>query len=741
MSRRLLLTVVRLSLSIQQYHLPIATKARRAVLCNKSFFPSDSLMDNVNYSNKLANHFWRVLRVCVACTMFSFYSCLGIAQESFDGNDIAQLVEQLLAETEIEIDAQELSELFRYYQKHPIDLNKTDERELAKLYFLSPLQIASLLGHREQSGKFLSVLELQGVAHFDVATIERLSLFVTVSPSSGYEKFRFKRLFADSDQQVMLRYARVLQSQHGYEIRDTSRSRYLGDANRYMIRYRLNFEDKVRLGINMEKDAGEPFFGSRQPYGFDHYGISLSLKDLGFAKEVLIGNYAMQVGQGLVMWNGLSFGKGGMTTSSAKQGIGLRAYTSLNEYSYLTGLAARTALGQHWELTPFISWRKLSGNRTVTDEGNYTIRSISSSGLHRTPNELQNRKRIAQWAGGLDIRYKYKRFQVGAIGLFTYYNGAIVQGTAPRNAYDFQGDRSVNLGLNYQYTYKNVYLFGETAYAYGRGWATLNGLIASLHPKLSIFANYRNFQKDYSAPFAQSLGEGSSTTNEKAIYGGFTFHPNRKINWVNYIDIFQFPWWRYRVDGPSQGLDLLSQFTYTWYKRGSITLRFRHRLKEQNNAAQPPEREVVDVLKDQLRLAFQYKLSTHWEIRTKAEAVRYAKEAVVDYGWLAYQDVFWKLKRFPLQLNMRLAIFATDSYDARLYAYENDVLYASAFPMYNGRGGRGYLNLRYRASRKIDFWFRYSHSYYPAVETIGSGLDQSQGPTRSEVKIQMRYRW
>src|SRR5690606_15700566 len=119
--------------------------------------------------------------------------------------------------------------------------------------------------------------------------------------------------------------------------------------------------------------------------------------------------------------------------------------------------------------------------------------------------------------------------------------------------------------------------------------------------------------------------------------------------------------------------DVLSQFTYLWYKIGRISLRYRHRLKQENNSAQPPDRSVVDVLKDQLRLVFQYKLSNQWEIRTRTEGVRYEKDGRIDLGWLAYHDVFWKPARLPLQANVRLAVFATDSYDARLYAYENDV--------------------------------------------------------------------
>src|SRR5690606_32313395 len=154
--------------------------------------------------------------------------------------------------------------------------------------------------------------------------------------------------------------------------------------------------------------------------------------------------------------------------------------------------------------------------------------------------------------------------------------------------------------------------------------------------------------------------------NEEGIYTGFMFHPNRKIEWVNYIDMFRFPWLRYRVDEPSTGMDVLSQFTYTWYKTGRISLRYRHRLKQENNSNRPPDRAVVDVLKYQLRLAFQYNLSNKWNIRKSAEGVRYEYVGRIYFGCLSYQDIFWSPVRLLLHANIRLALFAPDSYDARL---------------------------------------------------------------------------
>jgi len=411
----------------------------------------------------------------------------------------------------------------------------------------------------------------------------------------------------------------------------------------------------------------------------------------------------------------------------------------MNESDFLRGAAVRIGLGSV-EVTPFVSYRKLSGRLEAGDSGN-TIRTLSTTGLHRTPLEQQNRHAIAQKVAGMEVRYGIGRLHLGLVGIHTAFNGSVTPDDLLRNRYAFRGRGTTHLGINYRYTFRNVYLYGESAYQWARGWATNNGLIGSLHPQLSLFANYRNYQPDYFSFFARALAEGSGVSNESGIYGGLVYHPDRRIEWVNYVDVFRFPWLRFRTDAPSSGTDFLSQFAYSWHKKGKVTLRYRHRLREENAVRTEPENYLADMLKEQLRLDFRYKLSGVWELRTRLEGVRYEKENAPEYGGLVYSDVFWTPKLLNAQANVRFAIFRTDSYNARLYAHESDVLYANSFPLYNGNGWRTYLNLRYRSTKRTDLWLRYALTRYADVESVGSGLETSEGRIRSDIKVQMRYRW
>ena len=91
--------------------------------------------------------------------------------------------------------------------------------------------------------------------------------------------------------------------------------------------------------------------------------------------------------------------------------------------------------------------------------------------------------------------------------------------------------------------------------------------------------------------------------------------------------------------------------------------------------------------------------------------------------------------------NLRFAIFDTEGFNSRIYAYENDVLYSYSVPAYQGRGLRCYLNGRYTISRGLDIWLRYALLSYTDQQTIGTGLDKIEGNKRSDIKLQVRYQF
>lgn len=676
------------------------------------------------------------MKYCSKLLLFIGYfigiTCMAQTNEKIN---LEELFESLSEELPEDTDLSELSEKWTYYLKHPIDLNKTDGTELMELQFIDPLLLQRLIEHRQVSGDFINVLEIQSIDGFNVRIVNLLLPFIKVGEASPLKGSTFK----DFSHELMMRYGRGLEKTKGYQIVDTTKSRYLGDPNRYAVRYRAHLKDKIRLAINMEKDAGEPFFRDKQKFGFDFYGISLSVKAIGPIRNLVVGDYALQFGQGLSMWNGLSFGKGGLVQNTARQGIGVKQYTSLNEVDFMRGITG-TVLLKRFEISPYFSYRAIDGN--IDDKAvPQVIKTIAKSGLHRTPTEQRYRNAAHQMTYGLNILWRYNRFKAGVNLNQSQLNAVKLKGTANRQQYDFEGDVLRNISLYTNYTFRNVHLFGEYASSLDGGSALVLGAIVSLHPRLSTVILARDYKKNYHTFYGQGFGESSNTSNEKGLYTGVTYQLARKLVWSNYMDIFRFPEAKFQADTGSIGADLFSQLSYIWYKKGQLTLRYRNRLKQINYSGEgQTESGLVNSSKQQIRLEFQYKLNRIWTIRYRAEANLSQKEYEDNsLGYLFYQDIFWKPDVGKIQLNTRLAYFQTDTYDNRIYAYENDVLYASGFGMYNQKGWRGYLNLRYRISHNLDLWTKFGIYYYLDKEAIGTGLDAIMGNKKSEIKVQLRW--
>ena len=116
-------------------------------------------------------------------------------------------------------------------------------------------------------------------------------------------------------------------------------------------------------------------------------------------------------------------------------------------------------------------------------------------------------------------------------------------------------------------------------------------------------------------------------------------------------------------------------------------------------------------------------------------------EIKTELGYLIYQDFAFVPLRAKLSANLRISYFNTPSYNSRLYAYEDDILYNFSFGMYSGKGFRNYMNVKYKLLKNTDVWLRYSLFHYKNINVIGSGLDEINGNEKSEVKFQLRYQF
>lgn len=224
-----------------------------------------------------------------------------------------------------------------YYFDHPLNLNRADVDDLEQLSLLSSIQINNLLAHIEKNGKLMTLEELQTVEGFNLEVIRLILPFVKVSGDVDKAQLTFNELVKNGNSELFLRYQQVIEQKTGYlpatdsALAASPNSRYKGDPSRLYTRYRYKYGNHLSLGFTAEKDPGEEFFKGTQSNGFDFYSAHLFLRNRGKMKQLALGDYQAQFGQGLTFWSGRAFGKSADIMTIKRSATGLRPYTSVDE--------------------------------------------------------------------------------------------------------------------------------------------------------------------------------------------------------------------------------------------------------------------------------------------------------------------------------------------------------------------------------------------------------------------------
>ncbi len=670
-------------------------------------------------------------------------------EQIVEDDDFHQRVESLIEESDEEIDATELIEELELLRQRPLNLNAASADDLRRIFFLNDIQINNLIEHRNRFGNLLSMLELQAIDGFDLETIRQIQPFVTVSEIVERRRFNISDILERGNSQYFLRYQQLFQEQRGFspidpeELEANPNARYLGSPYRLYSRYRFSWYNNLSIGVTAEKDPGEEFFRGSQPYGFDFYSAHFYLRDAGRIKSLALGDYQVQFGQGLTLWSGLAFGKSSEAVNVKKNGLGLRPYTSVDENNYMRGAATTVTLG-NFEFTGFYSSKGRDANviefDTIMQEA-LVITSLQQTGLHRTPRELENKNAVQETFMGSNITYRRSNFHVGITGYYMELGAEFRRNLSFYNQFDFNDRTNWATGVDYNYIVRNFNIFGEAATSQNGGYAFLNGVMMSLDPRLSMSILHRRFSKDYQSLLSVAFSENTRVVNENGLYLGLNARFSRAWTLNAYADHFSFPWMKFRTYAPSGGYDYLVQLNYRPERRIEMYARYRIKNKPLNSPDENIIRYLDDVKRQNIRLHASYPVSPSFTFRNRVELIFFEHGSKKQTGYLIYQDIGYRSFASPWAITARYAIFDTDGFDARIYAYENDVLYAFSFPFYSDKGHRAYIVARYRVNRNIDLQARLAQTVYTNRNQIGSGLDLIEGNARTEIKAQMRLRF
>lgn len=691
-----------------------------------------------------------IIKFIILLILSVHFSCLiSTTQEEVVQNTIEDFIEDHDITSENNHDFTTIIENLQYYFDNPLNINTATEEELKSLYILNDFQIYSLHEYIKRNGPFLSIYELQLVYGFNSQIVQTLSPFITTHKTKNIPLRNPYSMLKYGKHKVYIRYHRIIEEQLGYKYvtdsimaSDPDKNRYLGNPAKIYARYDFRYRDNLYMGFTAEKDRGEEFFKGSNPHGFDFYSFHVQTKSKGLIKKLVIGDYKVNYGQGLVAWSGFSFSKGAGVFNVQRNEQGILRYTGSDENKFLRGIGTTLHKG-NFEISGFGSIKKADANLIKdTINQNTLFTSLENTGMHSTPKEIVGEDAIKEYLVGGNITYNRTNYKLGLTYVHLQWSGNYQKNQVPYNKYYFDTSIYNSIGINYRLNLRIIKVFSELANSNGKGWAAITGGVLNMSSSMSAIVVYRNYQRNYYSHYANALSESSFPNNESGLYMGVQYQPFRKWMIKSYYDCYDFPWMKYSIDAPSTGYDNLIRLDYFANENVHMYWHFKKKEKQKNMNSNIYMPEIESYITEKLRYHINYSVSPDLILSNRIEWVYYTENKTHNYsGFLVYQNIKYKPEKWPFSFTCRYAIFDSDDYFSRIYIYENNVLYGFSIPSFYYKGSRSYILVQHTSSWGMDIWIRYARTFYIDRSVIGSGLNKIDGNVQSEITLQCRMKF
>lgn len=676
------------------------------------------------------------MRVPVLIVLGYCLMCINVQAQDSAATNLRDQLEETFEDSDLE-ESQSAEQLIQFLQElenNPVNVNRADLSELLQIPGVSLITASSIITYRENQ-PFTKIEDVKKVRGIGEITYRKMQPYITVRDDQSRlnDLYRLDYWVSGSKMEVISRFQQNLESQSGYRIPDSTGG-YTGNSVKYYQRLRFT-SDHLSVNLTQEKDAGEAL---ESPTDFDFNSMHLALLNNGRLKKLVIGDYSLSFGQGLVIWSGGAFGKGREVIKSVgKNERGLRPYTSAQETNYFRGIAA--TYGDQTEVTFFYSITP----RTASEVGVDSTRFPSSSGFHRTQNEINRKHNLDQETIGGRIRLNTKVGLIGLTSQISSFNSTIVSGNTVSDRYDFSGTSNAAVGLDYRLLVGRSLVFGEIARSDNSGYAGLIGLESSVGNATDIAISYRNYCAEYLSILGDGFGERSGLPqNEEGFYVGLRHSLNR-LTMSGYFDQYVFDAPIGNQTNGSRGVDALGMMEFKLNRSLSGYVLFRNEEKEDVFELLNETGRIIQLtgkeVRTSVRAQVQHQPIRNFRSRTRVEWIRYeASQESAEYGFLIFQDIRF-IATPNWVIDARFTLFDTDSFNSRLYQFENDLRFVLTNVALSDQGQRWYLNMSYKLSSQFEISAKLSQTIIEDAAALSSGLNQIEGNTRTFLGLQARW--
>lgn len=607
--------------------------------------------------------------------------------------------------------------------EQPININIATVADLRSLPFLNERQVDDIAYYLYRNKQMQSIGELAMIESLDFTTRQLLACFVYIGEPQAEKSPTIGQMLSHASHELLLSADVPTYKRSGDD------NGYLGGPLAHSFRYRMT-AGGLRVGVIGAQQSGEPFFKHGNKLGYDYYSFYADMRLKGALKQLTLGRYRMKTGLGLVMNNYFSFGKLATLSVLDFSSQVIQPHTSRSDNQYMQGAAATIQVVKGLNVTPFVSYREIDA--TLDKHGN--ILSVLTDGYHRTQTEMDHKNRATQMVGGANIHFTRDGWHVGATATYTRYSRDLEPD--PTLVYNLDkptGRQFTQVGVDYGYVSSKVSVRGETAVD-GNDVATINSVVVQPTSYVALTAVQRYFGARYCGLHATTFSEGGNVSNENGLYLGMNWQPSEHWQLLAYTDYAYFHHPRYIAYHSSSVWDNLLQAKYTsgpWH----ATARYRCRYRQRDNSS---HKDLIHQTEHRVRMAVGWQ-NERWQCNTQADVVhsRYEDRST---GWMLSEVVAVNLGT-RAQLSASAAYFNTDDYESRLYVQETGLWYRFAYRAFYGEGVRCTMALRATLSTQLSALVRVAWVKYMDRSVIGTGLQQIDGSSATDIQAQIRWRF
>lgn len=552
------------------------------------------------------------------------------------------------AEETIEFDQWDVSSSEKLTSETKVQLDSISSALGADLFLSSRLR-----KHINRYGIPLSKLEIEAL---NFLTKEEKDRILKIHPKRFRNLLRPKRSFSKTRGKIWLRWSRRLSDlPEGYfkSLMDYPGSAYHGSPDHFLIRTKVQNGRTISAALCLEKDAGETW----NQNGFDHWSGYLNFRPQNsWLEEVILGSFQIQAAQGLTLWSGSKLQFQNSLAEPMKYSRGIVPYSGSMEMLQLKGIAARARF-RHWRLEGFYSHQYL--NSRIDNE---KPQSIDVSGLNRTSTQLSRKSALEMNFSGMYLRYSRRHQRIGII-----YKRETLSPT-----HSIREDALNSVGLEYLLNLPRFRLFGELSlkerhsYSYLVGgkwdWHESSSLGFSLHHSPAEFYSLSSPLLDYgNSKGLQELQILSSTAFEKIrVFASIIMQNNLK---------------RSSLRTP-RNIRQKTQLGLEW--RVARNINYVTTIRTQNS--------IAPVANSRTQWSNIMKWSPSSFLQFKTGVSIHGQDVFSDQSGILLSQGIKYITHNSLKLGLQFSSFTIETYDHRIYAYQNDVSQSLSIPAYYGTG-------------------------------------------------------